>query len=77
MSCKHFARCLLNSNSFKLLKNSYITSSPSIKTARYLSLTRLNLDKSNLKYTDKHEWIRVEGNRGTIGITDYAQVNLS
>ena len=27
----------------------------------------------NLKYTNDHEWIRVEGNVGYIGITDYAQ----
>jgi glycine cleavage system H protein len=30
----------------------------------------------NLKYTKEHEWIRVEGNTGTIGITDYAQGEL-
>lgn len=29
-----------------------------------------------LKYTDKHEWIRLNGNIGTIGITDYAQDKL-
>ncbi|HHW03284.1 MAG TPA: glycine cleavage system protein GcvH [Thermoanaerobacterales bacterium] len=27
----------------------------------------------NLLYTEEHEWILVEGNRGTIGITDHAQ----
>jgi glycine cleavage system H protein len=30
----------------------------------------------NLKYTKDHEWILVEGNKGTIGITDYAQGEL-
>lgn len=30
----------------------------------------------NLKYTKDHEWIRVEGDTGTIGITDYAQGEL-
>lgn len=30
----------------------------------------------NLKYTKDHEWIKVEGNIGTIGITDYAQGEL-
>jgi glycine cleavage system H protein len=29
-----------------------------------------------LKYTREHEWARVEGNRATIGITDYAQEAL-
>jgi len=30
----------------------------------------------NLKYTKDHEWIRVEGNSGIVGITDYAQGEL-
>jgi glycine cleavage system H protein len=28
------------------------------------------------KYTEEHEWIRVEGDVGTIGITQYAQEQL-
>ncbi|HLE31999.1 MAG TPA: glycine cleavage system protein GcvH [Bacteroidota bacterium] len=31
---------------------------------------------SNIKYTKDHEWIRVEGKIGTIGITEYAQGEL-
>lgn len=31
---------------------------------------------ANLKYTKEHEWVLVEGNTGTIGITDYAQSEL-
>lgn len=31
----------------------------------------------DLKYTENDEWIRVDGNIGTIGITDYAQDQLS
>lgn len=30
----------------------------------------------NLKYTPDHEWIRIEGENGFIGVTDYAQSNL-
>jgi glycine cleavage system H protein len=30
----------------------------------------------NVKYTADHEWIRVEGKFGWIGITDYAQSEL-
>lgn len=30
----------------------------------------------NLKYTVDHEWISIEGNVGTIGITEYAQGEL-
>jgi glycine cleavage system H protein len=29
-----------------------------------------------LKYTHDHEWIKVEGNRVTVGITDFAQSSL-
>jgi glycine cleavage system H protein len=31
---------------------------------------------AELKYTESHEWLRVEGNRATVGITDYAQSEL-
>ncbi len=31
---------------------------------------------SNLRYTKEHEWIKVEGNFGTVGITDFAQNEL-
>lgn len=30
----------------------------------------------NLKYTNEHEWIRVEGDMAYVGITDYAQEQL-
>jgi glycine cleavage system H protein len=30
----------------------------------------------NLKYTKDHEWVRVEGNTATIGITEFAQSEL-
>ncbi|NOS84678.1 MAG: glycine cleavage system protein GcvH [Ignavibacteria bacterium] len=29
-----------------------------------------------LKYTKEHEWVKVEGNTGTVGVTDYAQGEL-
>jgi len=28
------------------------------------------------RYTKEHEWIRLEGDRGVVGITDYAQKQL-
>ncbi len=31
----------------------------------------------NLKYASSHEWIRVEGDVGTVGITDHAQAELT
>jgi glycine cleavage system H protein len=33
--------------------------------------------ESNLKYTAKDEWVKAEGNTGVIGISDYAQEQLS
>jgi glycine cleavage system H protein len=30
----------------------------------------------NLRYTEKHEWIRIEGKEAYVGITDYAQGEL-
>ena len=32
---------------------------------------------STCKYDEEHEWIRVEGDEGVIGISDYAQDQLS
>ena len=32
--------------------------------------------QENVKYTNDHEWVLVEGKIGTIGITDYAQGEL-
>lgn len=31
---------------------------------------------ANYKYTKEHEWIDVDGAKGTVGITDYAQSSL-
>ena len=33
--------------------------------------------RSDLKYTDTHEWINVEGNIVKVGITDHAQSELT
>ncbi len=30
----------------------------------------------NLLYTQEHEWVRVEGNKATVGITQFAQEQL-
>ncbi len=32
---------------------------------------------TNLKYSESNEWIDVKGNTGTVGISDYAQNQLS
>lgn len=31
---------------------------------------------SNLKYTEQHEWLKLEGDVATVGITDHAQTAL-
>lgn len=31
---------------------------------------------ADIKYTKDHEWVRVEGDTATVGITDYAQEQL-
>src|ERR1700674_3272829 len=31
---------------------------------------------NDCKYTKEHEWIQVQGNTGTVGITDHAQESL-
>src|SRR5215217_3321679 len=30
----------------------------------------------NLRYTKDHEWVKIEGNEATVGITDFAQREL-
>lgn len=51
--------------------------------ARYLQKNKIKTKKNkvmnipeNLKYTDNHEWVKVDGEIATIGITDYAQKEL-
>jgi glycine cleavage system H protein len=34
------------------------------------------MNPTSLKYTKEHEWVKVEGNKVTIGITDHAQSAL-
>jgi len=37
----------------------------------------MSLIPRNLKYTEEHEWVRVENSRAIIGITDHAQDELT
>lgn len=34
------------------------------------------MNPADLKYHKEHSWVKVDGNRATIGITDYAQESL-
>ncbi|XP_042268535.1 glycine cleavage system protein H (aminomethyl carrier), b [Thunnus albacares] len=62
---------------------------PQLSTAAQFSATRLlwrsdsprtlsttSVLSTALKFTDKHEWVRVEGGVGTVGISSYAQEAL-
>lgn len=31
----------------------------------------------NLRYTKTHEWIHIQGNKGKVGVTEYAQKEIS
>jgi len=33
--------------------------------------------KDDLKYTEEHEWVKVQGNAAQVGITDHAQSELT
>ena len=45
-----------------------------------INFEKINFKKMNtpgeLKYTKDHEWVKIEGNIATIGITDFAQGEL-
>ena len=36
----------------------------------------MSIIPEDLKYIDTHEWIRIDGKRAVVGITDYAQESL-
>jgi glycine cleavage system H protein len=51
------------------------------RVAKYPYFCTLNPDKrmnipENLLYTKDHEWVKIDGNRATVGITDFAQGEL-
>ncbi|KAE9607313.1 putative glycine cleavage system H-protein [Lupinus albus] len=50
------------------------------RTASYLRISLFNRPFStllkDLKYADSHEWVKVDGNSATVGITDHAQDHL-
>ena len=44
---------------------------------KYRGTRNMSEVPGDLHYTESHEWIRIEGDRATIGITDYAQDALT
>ncbi|KAK4420988.1 Glycine cleavage system H protein 2, mitochondrial [Sesamum alatum] len=51
-----------------------------VRAASYLRISLRNRGFAtvikDLKYADSHEWVKVDGNSATIGITDHAQDHL-
>ena len=41
-----------------------------------LQTSEIDMYPENFRYTKEHEWVRVEGDIGTVGITDHAQQEL-
>jgi glycine cleavage system H protein len=48
------------------------------ETITFAGISKQNIMKipSELKYTKDHEWVRIEGDTATVGITDFAQGEL-
>ena len=51
------------------------TLSESVTFACVTNSQKMNIP-SDLKYTKDHEWVRIEGDTATVGITDFAQGEL-
>src|SRR5262245_43699701 len=64
-------RCRSSSATSRWIARSCRCHSSSIATTEVEGISM-----STVKFTEDHEWIRIEGDTGTIGITDYAQEQL-
>lgn len=51
-------------------------SSPSLFQSLHNCSVDVFLLFAALKFTEKHEWVQVEGGIGTVGISNYAQVSF-
>ncbi|GGD46330.1 glycine cleavage system H protein [Muriicola marianensis] len=51
------------------------TKTESVTFACTTNFQKMNIP-SDLKYTKDHEWVRIEGDTATVGITDFAQGEL-
>ncbi|XP_051919771.1 glycine cleavage system protein H (aminomethyl carrier), b [Hippocampus zosterae] len=77
MAMRAALRCLsanLTSGLPQLSPTAALPATRLVWAARTLSTTTARAEA--LKFTDKHEWVRVEGNIGTVGISNYAQEAL-
>lgn len=63
---------MLRQSAVKLFGLKSVVQSCSLQS-RTISVQRVCL--ADRLYSDKHEWVTVEGETGTVGISKYAQVN--
>eukprot|EP00066_Takifugu_rubripes_P005739 XP_003970020.2 PREDICTED: glycine cleavage system H protein, mitochondrial-like [Takifugu rubripes] len=80
MAMRAALRCLSANFSPGLLHSSAATtlaaSRPLWRAGSVQTVRASSALSSALKFTDKHEWVRVEGGIGTVGISNYAQEAL-
>lgn len=69
-SLVHHSHCLMVNYIY------YINLHTAQKSFNSFNFQNKNKIFSERKYTEKHEWVQVNGDIGVVGISDYAQVNL-
>lgn len=67
---------MLRQSVFSVVRNGSLLSRKEMASAtmKHFSVQRTCL--ADRFYTDKHEWVTVDGQTGTVGISKYAQVIL-
>ena len=53
-----------------------VVPTPFYKRPDTVTFRRVTVNPDDLRYAESHEWVRVDGDTGTIGITDHAQKEL-
>ncbi|CAB0029379.1 unnamed protein product [Trichogramma brassicae] len=66
---RQMARC--GARSIVLLETSFLSAPKASSFIRNIATTHKCL--AERRYTDKHEWVSLDGKIGTVGISDYAQ----
>ncbi|KOC63404.1 Glycine cleavage system H protein, mitochondrial [Habropoda laboriosa] len=57
-------------------ENLFSLSTPKVQLHASRSITTTRCLNAEKLYTEKHEWIRIDGKIGTVGISNYAQESL-
>lgn len=72
-SAKSYTRCSESSVNMEIM-NAYDEPGKCSYSIQVNPTMFFSVFSTALKFTDKHEWVRVEGGVGTVGISNYAQV---